>query len=114
MEQVAKMFLGIILMIFLAFTSIGTISASIDASHAEDYAAKVAALIEAGDFNANVIQTCKDKAVEETGYKRLEVNVMDVNQDGRPDMAEIILYYDYTIPILNITGREHAAKAYAR
>ena len=29
-------------------------------------------------------------------------------------MAEIVLKYNYTIPILNITGKEHTAKSYAR
>ena len=113
MEQIAKMFLGIILIIIITFTSIGLITATIDASHAEDYAAKTASIIEAGNFSDNVISNCQAEAIA-SGYNELIVKKIDSNNDGRTDMAEIVLKYNYTIPILNITGKEHTAKSYAR
>ena len=42
MEQFIKAFLAIFLMLLLTFAGVGILSASIDASHAEKFAAKVA------------------------------------------------------------------------
>lgn len=113
MEQLTKAFLGVTLMIFLAFIGIGIITASADSAHAEDYATKIASVIEASNYSESVINSCKEK-VKEAGYKNLTVNTYDLDNDGHNDMAEVVIEYTYTISALNITGNTHYAKAFAR
>ena len=113
MEQFIKAFLAVFLMILLTFSGVGIIGASIDAAHAEKFAAKVADTIEASNYADKVINECKTKS-NEAGYKSLTVNVKDSNKDGYNDMAEIIVEYDYSIGLFNVTGQSHYARAYAR
>lgn len=113
MEQFIKAFLAIFLMLLLTFAGVGILSASIDASHAEKFAAKVADTIEASNYAETVIQECKNKAAE-AGYNNLEVNVKDSNKDGYNDMAEIIVEYNYTIGLFDMSSQKHYARAYAR
>lgn len=112
MEQYGKAFLGLILIVILSFTGVGIISASIDASHAEQYASNIATYIESSNFSEKVIEKCKETA-KEKGYE-LTVNTSDSNDDGWIDFAEINLTYDYSISVLNVKGSKHTAKAYAR
>lgn len=112
MEQIGKAFIGLILIVTLTFVGIGIISASIDASHAEQYAADVAADIEASNFSQSVIDACTESA-KKKGYT-VNITMYDADNDGWNDMAEVRVIYDYSISVLNVKGSKHTAKAYAR
>ena len=113
MEQFIKAFLAVFLMLLLTFAGVGILSASLDASHAEKFASKVADTIEASNYSEKVIENCKQKS-EEAGYKSITISVKDSNKDGYNDMAEVVVGYDYTIGFFNTTGKTHYARAYAR
>lgn len=112
MEQIFKTFTALVLIFLMTFVGIGIITASIDASNAEDFASTIASVVESSNFSEDVITDCKSKA-EESNYTLL-IDPLDSNGDGYYDIAEIIIEYDYSIPILNIVGTKHEARTFAR
>lgn len=112
MEQITKTFLGIYMILLLTFSGISIISASLDASHAEQYVADVANVIEASNFSTDMIDQLRANASAK-GYN-VTITPIDTNNNGLYDMAEIILEYKYSIPFLNVNDSYHYAKAFAR
>lgn len=113
MEQIGKAFIGLTVIILITFIGIGIISTSIDASHAESFASETAAVIESSNYSEKIINMCKDPTQNNKNYI-VEVTEYDTDSDGYTDMAEIRVKYRYSIPILNVKGSMHTAKAYAR
>lgn len=112
MDNIFKSYIGIVMIFLLLFVGIGILSATIDASAAEDFASESASIIEASNYSTEVIHNLQTKA-QSSNYE-LTVNVKDVDGDNIPDMAEVVVDYQYSIPILNITGATHHAKAFAK
>lgn len=112
MEQIFKTFTGLVLLFLMTFTGIGIISSAIDASNAENFASTAASVIEAGNYSEEAIASCTENA-KKANYD-LQVSLIDSNHDGYDDMAEVIVSYDYSIPILNVTGTKHEARVVAK
>lgn len=112
MEQIFKTLTGLTLIFLMTFSGIGIITASIDASNAENFASTIASVVESGNYSETVINDCKTKATEAKYI--LTVDPLDLDGDGYYDVAEVIVEYDYSIPILNITGTKHEARTFAR
>lgn len=112
MDQIFKSYMGVVMLFLLLFVGIGIISASMDASAAEDFAAESASVIESSNYSSEVISNLKTEA-HKSGYE-LYVTTQDTDGDGVPNIAEVTVDYQYSIPVLNITGTIHHAKAFAK
>ena len=112
MEQIGKTFMGLFLILIITFVGVGVVSTSVDAAHAEQYAANIANYVESSNYSEDVINKCK-LAANKKGYT-VEINLYDTDNDTWNDMAEINLRYKYSIQILNVKGSYHTAKAYSR
>lgn len=112
MDQIFKSYMGVVMLFLLLFVGIGIISASMDASAAEDFAAESASVIEASNYSNEVISNLKTEAAQ-SGYV-LNITTQDTDGDNIPDIAEVVVDYQYSIPILNIMGTVHHAKAFAK
>lgn len=111
MGQYAKVFVIIVGVFLFTGLSYGFISAAFNKSDAVNYKADVIAEIENSNFNDKVIQSCIEEA-EKNGYE-LTVNKEVLNRTEDKVIAEVVLKYDFKIPILNINN-EHQTRGYAR
>ena len=57
------------------------------------------------------MEACQQQA-KEAGYE-LEVRAMDYNPQEHVKMAEIILHYEYAIPMLNLVT-DHQVRGFAK
>ena len=86
-------------------------AAGIEVTAARNYHADVISQVECSNFNAGVISACKNQAGER-GYQ-LEVAELVYDGEGNQRMAEIILSFEYSIPVLNLVS-EHEVRGFAR
>lgn len=106
MSITIKTYVGMFLLLLSVFTMAGIMSASIDANNARDYHAAVVAEIEDANFAPSVINACKTQAAE-SGYTLLVDSSSIVSDDtGRATMMEVILSYEYHIPLLNVSNTQ--------
>ncbi|SDB18509.1 hypothetical protein [Eubacterium oxidoreducens] len=112
MEQIPKSFLALFLMILFLVVGVGVITVALDAAAAQRYTADATAMIEQYNFSDAAIATCKETA-KEKGYN-LSVLVMDCNNDGVRDMAELKTTYTYSMQLLLIDRQSHVIRSYAR
>lgn len=117
MDQITKAFLGVILMLLLTFTGASMISASIDASNAEQFVTNIANTVENSNYSEAVMRNLENNIANHTigskTYKSLTIIPYDSNEDGVYDSAQIELKYQFAIKILN-AGKECSAIAYAK
>lgn len=111
MGQVVKTYLGLFFLLLMGLVGIGVVTAGVQSAAARNYHADVISEIECSNFNAGVIAACRQQA-QDAGYG-LEVKTMSYDADGHAMTAEVILEYDYAIPILNLTT-EHEVRGFAR
>ena len=111
MGQVLKTYLGLFFLLIMGLVGIGVVSAGIEVTAARNYHADVISEIECSNFNAGVISACKNQAGER-GYQ-LEVAELVYDGEGNQRMAEIILSFEYSIPVLNLVS-EHEVRGFAR
>lgn len=111
MGQIIKTYLGIFFILLMGMVGIGIVTAGVQSSAARNYHADVITEIECSNFNDGVIEACKQQA-EAAGYT-LKVNTMDYDANGHIKTAEIILVYDYAIPVLNLIT-DHEVRGFAR
>lgn len=83
------------------FICVQLATASGQTSAAQEYKADVIAEIENSNFNPNVISGCISQAAL-AGYT-LEVRVCEYDADNDIKSAEIILEYNYAIPLFGIS-----------
>lgn len=111
MGQVIKTYLGLFFLLLMGLVGIGVVTAGVQSAAARNYHADVISEIECSNFNAGVISACKQQA-QDAGYG-LEVKLMSHDAEGHTMTAEVILEYDYAIPILNL-ATEHEVRGFAR
>lgn len=111
MEQIIKTTMSIVIILIFTVLGLHLISSNIAAHEAVSFKSDVIKQIENSNYNENVIEQCKQQAISQ-GYT-LEVNVMKYDDDNKFTMAEVIVHYEYNIPILNINNL-HQTSGYAR
>ena len=109
MKGAVETMMGMIMIAFMAVLSAAYIMASLNTQSAQNYHSAVVAEVEAGDFSEPVVQSCREKALE-NGYKYLSIEPMTSIDNGK--YAKVTLTYDYTVPVLNLF-LEHQIVGYA-
>jgi len=105
MGQVIKTYLGMFFLMVTGMVGIGVVTAGIQSANARNYHADVISEIECSNFNEGVLAACKQQA-QDDGYE-LWVRTMSYDAQGHTKRAEVILDYEYAIPVLNlITDRQ--------
>ncbi|MCI8483446.1 MAG: hypothetical protein HFH41_03790 [Lachnospiraceae bacterium] len=102
MGQVFKTYLGILFLLLTGLVGIGVVTAGVEVTAARNYHADVISEIECSNFNNGVIEACKHQA-QEKGYQ-LKIADMVYDAEKREQMAEVILSFDYAIPVLNLVS----------
>ena len=113
MEQLTKVFLTVFLSCVLIFLGVGITTATIDTMQANQYVSGVASEIEASNFAESVVDKYQSEASKIGKGYSLEVNPISSN-GNYITAAQVVLKYDYTIPLLNATGKRHTAIAIAK
>lgn len=111
MGQIIKTYLGLFFLLLMGLVGIGVVTAGVQSAAARNYHADVISEIECSNYNAGVIAACRQQA-QDAGYD-LKIKTMTYDADGRVMTAEVILGYDYAIPILNLLT-EHEVRGFAR
>lgn len=111
MGQVMKTYLGIFFLLLMGLVGIGVVAAGIEVSAARNYHADVVSEIECSNFNPSVIDACVQQA-QDSGYQ-LEVADMVYDAEENERMAEVILTFDYAIPVLDLVS-DHEVRGFAR
>lgn len=111
MGQVIKTYLGIFFLLVLGLVGIGVVTAGIQTANARNYHEDMISEIECSNFNDGVIAGCRQQA-QEAGYG-LTVKTMTYDGQGHTKTAEVILDYEYAIPVLNLVT-DHQIRGFAR
>jgi hypothetical protein len=111
MKQIVGAFGTLIILVFHMFICVTVSVASEQAEAAKSYKAAVIAEIENSDFNPAVISSCILQAAS-SGYE-LTVTPCSYDGDMRVCTAEVILNYDYSMPLFNLV-REKSTRGFAR
>lgn len=111
MGQIIKTYLGLFFILLMGLVGIGVVTAGIQSAAARNYHADVINEIECSNFNEGVIEACRLQA-QEAGYE-LKVKTMNYDAAGHVITAEIILGYEYAIPVLNLITK-HEVRGFAR
>ena len=100
MGQVIKTYLGMFFLMVTGMVGIGVVTAGIQSANARNYHTDVISEIECSNFNEGVLEACKQQA-QDDGYE-LRVRTMSYDAQGHTKRAEVILDYEYAIPVLNL------------
>ena len=92
MKGAIETMVGVVLIAFMAVLSTAYISASLNTQKAQAYHSTVVTEIEASDYNAEVLEKCKKKALE-NGYENLDIQV--VTSAAGSKYAKVTLAYRY-------------------
>lgn len=111
MGQIMKTYLGIFFLLVTGMVGIGVVTAGIQSANARNYHADVISEIECSNFNDAVVSSCRQQAKED-GYE-LVVKTMVYNAQEHTKMAEVILHYEYAIPVLNLVT-DHQVRGFAK
>ncbi len=111
MGQVIKTYLGLFFLLLMGLVGIGVVTAGVQSAAARNYHADVISEIECSNFNSGVIDACRQQA-QDAGYD-LNVRTMNYDAEGHVMTAEVILEYNYAIPILNLVT-DHEVRGFAR
>lgn len=110
MGQVIKAYMGIFFLLLEALLGMGIVAAGVQTSAARNYHSDIMEEIACSNFNEGVIQACIKQA-EKEGY-RVEIEPTVYDETSNIQLASVILYYDYAIPILNLFS-EHEIRGMA-
>lgn len=100
MGQVIKIYMGLFFLLLEALTGMGVVAAGIQTAAARDYHSDIMEEIACSNFNEEVIEACMEQA-EKAGYQ-VEIEPAVYDEDANIQLASVILYYDYAIPVLNL------------
>lgn len=125
MSQIMKSFLGIFIMLFMALTSIGILSAFLQVMDAQDMHARIINELENSNFSASVIRENFEMA-EEAGYqlsvtlyyeneKQTEYPEKEAVQESSSaaSMAKVNLEYPFQIAFFEMNSC-HVLSGFAR
>lgn len=101
MKHIVEAFSALILIMLMAFVSIGILTASAQVTNAKLYKADCIAEIENSNFNPAVISECIAKAAN-AGYE-LQVKSCSYDTFNDVNTAEVILTYQYEIPLFGVS-----------
>lgn len=102
MGTIIKFFSGLLVILlgfFIFLSGIITVSFRIDA---DEFKSDVIAEIEDSNFNAAVINNCKQQAAD-NGYT-LNVTNVTYDEDSNIQLAEVILTYNLDVPFFGISS----------
>lgn len=102
MGTIIKFFSGLLVILlgfFIFLSAIITVSFRIDA---DEFKSDVIAEIEDSNFNAAVINNCKQQA-SDNGYT-LNVTNVTYDEDSNIQLAEVILKYNLDVPFFGISS----------
>lgn len=111
MGQVLKTYLGLFFLLLMGLVGIGVVAAGMEVSAARNYHADVISEIECSNFNEGVIIACKNQA-KSKGYDLAVANLV-YDAERNQQMAEVVLSFEYAIPILNLVTN-HEIRGFAR
>lgn len=111
MGQIMKTYLGIFFLLVTGMVGIGVVTAGIQSVNARNYHADIISEIECSNFNDAVVSSCRQQA-EEEGYD-LQVKTMAYDLQGHARIAEVILDYEYAIPVMNLVT-DHQVRGFAK
>lgn len=111
MSELTKIFTAVFFILVLAILGFSMVSATLDTNAAKDYNNSVIDEIEVTNFNDNVIAACISQA-QADGYT-LTVNKVVTDADENKQVAEVVLNYKFSIPMLNISNT-HSTRGFAR
>ena len=112
MNNIAKSFLMFFLILLFMYTGITIVSIVLQAYSAEVYTSDAVTILEEYNY-ATDMQTTLVSNAEEKGYT-MTITPSDSDGDGITDMACVETEYTLYMPIFNISGVTHTARAYAR
>lgn len=101
MKQIVGAFSGILVFLMSMFGFIGMTNVTAQVAAAKEFKADCIAEIENSNFNPYVISSCKTQAVD-AGYELIVTNVT-YDDDANVSTAEVILKYEYQIPLFGIS-----------
>lgn len=101
MKQIVEAFSAVVLITLCAYVSIALITVNSDIMAAKEYKADVIAEIENSNFNPYVVEGCIQQA-QAAGYT-LQIHNSSYDTDQRITSAEVILGYEYKLPIFGIS-----------
>lgn len=128
MEAFIKGFLGVFIFAMITYLCAGVISAEIDSSGARNFMDNAKQTVAESNFSAAAIQEAGEKAAE-NGYE-MTVTIYDrgegtprqvsygdgdgagtVGDTQNTECVEMVMTYDYTIPILGVRN-QHTVRGY--
>lgn len=125
MSQIMKAFTGVFLILFMAVTAMGILSAYMEVMNAQDMQARIVDEIENSDFNSSVIKNCFNQS-EEAGYQLAvtlyceETAVITAHSAGEipivtegVEMAKVEMSFPFRVVFLGI-DKTHTFTSYAR
>lgn len=122
MDQIPKVFLGILFILFLVFGGTSIVAAHLSASQAREYKNNMVTEIENSDFNPTVISACVSEANEREYTAKITLYYEDqtvsdisngISDDKKIYMADITLSYKLKIPFFQIE-KEFSTRGIAR
>lgn len=111
MSQIIKTSVTLLLICFGVIILTGVGSANIQAANARRMHTDIINELENGNLSDAVVVDCIDRAVR-AGYA-LETTAV-LSEEGEPVMMEVLLRYNYKVPVLNVSGSTHEIHGYAR
>lgn len=101
MKNIISAFTTLFVLVLNIFMCTQLLAAAGQTAAAREYRADVVAQIENSNFNPNVVAACIRQAAQE-GYV-LEVNGSTYDGYGCIQTAEVVLAYDYRLPLFGIS-----------
>lgn len=125
MSQIIKAFMGVFLILFMAATAMGILSAYMEVMNAQDMQARMVDEIENSDFNAGVIRDCFVRC-SDAGYELAVTLFLEnsavltahserevLGEYGNVDMAKVELRFPFRVTFLGINNT-HTFVSYAK
>lgn len=103
MKHIVEGFSVLFVLTLNLFLAVGVLTVTAKVAEAKEYKAAVTAEVENSNFNPNVIAACIQDAAAQ-GYA-LEVELCEYEEEEGRQIAEILLTYDYEIPLLGVSGQ---------
>lgn len=101
MSEILKSVIAIFLIIIIAASGVGVVSANNESIAAGEYLEEVAIVISESNYSTSVIQECIEEAVQ-NGYT-LTVDMTGAGEPGMKRYAEVTLAYSYDMKLFGVS-----------
>lgn len=112
MEAITKSFLTLFCLLVVTFTTVGLIVGAVNAGKADSFLTDAVKGIQEANLQETAISRWQT-AAEKLGYE-LDCQSIDANGDGYPEVVDMILTYNYSLPYVKTEGNRHSLRAYAK